>query len=165
MTPLIVVECGNDEQLLKLLDVPKKRIQHEGNRDEVVKFVLKKDPGACIGVVDEDPGTPRSKQRMQFKAQKPKADLHQEVMEQRRLVVLHPMLEGWLIRAVHACGGRMDKLDKGLSDDPSELHKQLSPRGDRRMEKIVTFLEQKNSKHLMELRHQLGLPGAKARKK
>lgn len=157
MKPTIVVECGNDEQLMKLIGLPKKRIQHEGNRDEVVKYVLKKDPGVCIGVVDQDPGTPRGNQRAQFKVGRASADMHAEQAGERRLVVLHPMLEGWLIKAVHACGGSMETLDKVLSDDPRTLHKQLSPKGDPRLKKIVDFLEKKNSKHLKELRSQLGL--------
>jgi hypothetical protein len=155
--PLIVVECGNDEQLMKLIGLPKKRIQHEGNRDEVVKYVLKKEPGQCIGVVDQDPGTPRGTQRSRFTPDRATTDLHAEHAGKRRLVVLHPMLEGWLIKAVHACGGRMEQLDKGLSDEPNTLHKLLSPRGDPRMTKIVAYLEKKNSKHLKELRSQLGL--------
>jgi hypothetical protein len=146
--PLIVVECGNDEQLMKLLAVPKRRIQHEGNRDEVVKYVLKKEPGRCIGLIDQDPGTPRGAQRSKFTPERATWDLHVEHLGKKRLVVLHPMLEGWLIKAVHACGGRMAQLDKGLSDDASTLHKQLSPQGDARMVKIVTFLKTNNSKHL-----------------
>ncbi|MBK8530265.1 MAG: hypothetical protein IPL64_00045 [Flavobacteriales bacterium] len=157
MKPMIVVECGNDEQLMKLLGLPKKRIQHEGNRDEVVKYVLKKDPGGCIGVIDQDPGTPRGAQRSQFKPLKAASDLHLELAGERRLLVLHPMLEGWLIKAVHDCGGSMAKLDKGLSDDARTLHKQLAPKGDPRMAKIVEFLKKKDSKHLNELRVQLGL--------
>lgn len=161
MSPTIVVECGNDEQLMKLIGLPKKRIQHEANRDEVVKYVLKKAPGACIGVVDQDPGTPRGKQRSQFKASGTRADLHHELAGERRLVVLHPMLEGWLIKAVHACGGSMTQLDKGLSDDAKALHKQLAPTGDARLEKVVAYLKKHNSKHLHELRVQLGLARAK----
>lgn len=157
MKPMIVVECGNDEQLMKLVGLPKKRIQHEGNRDEVVKYVLKKAPGACIGVVDQDPGTPRGNQRAQFKVGHASTDMHAEQAGERRLVVLHPMLEGWLIKAVHACGGSMEMLDKGLSDDARTLHKQLSPKGDPRMKKIVAFLKKKDSKHLQALRVQLGL--------
>ena len=78
-------------------------------------------------------------------------------MDKRLLVVLHPMLEGWLIKAVHACGGRMERLAKELSDDAHTLHKQLSPKGDPRMDKIVAFLEANDSAHLKELRGYLGL--------
>ena len=40
MSATIVVECDNDELLLKTLGIPKARILHEGNRDEVVKYIV-----------------------------------------------------------------------------------------------------------------------------
>ncbi|MFN8350355.1 MAG: hypothetical protein U0U25_02700 [Flavobacteriales bacterium] len=53
-----MVECDNDELLLRLLGVLlRKRIQHEGNREEVV-HVLKQDPKReFVGSIDEDPDT------------------------------------------------------------------------------------------------------------
>lgn len=158
MKHTIVLECDNDELLIRLLGVPRKSILHGGGRDEVVKSILKNSPGACIGLVDEDPGTMRSPQRKAFKIGRPNFDLHVESMDSRKLVVLHPYLEGWLIKAVHACKGRMANLDKGLSDDPRELHSMLSPRGDERMKKILDFLQQKDSPHLRKLRAELGIP-------
>jgi len=157
MKPIIVVECDNDELLLLTLGVPRKRVQHEGNRDEVVKYILKHPAGHYMGMVDEDPNTPRSTKREQFIKRSTVSDMHVEALGKRELLVLRPFLEGWLCKAVHAAGGRLVKLDKGLSDDPKELHRLLSPRGDARMKKIVGFLETNSSKHLKELRMHLGL--------
>ena len=100
MKPVIVVECDNDELLLLTLGVPRKRVQHEGNRDEVVKYILKHDPEKFIGLVDQDPGTPRSEKRAQFKTQPASRGLHVERFGKRELVVLRPFLEGWLCEAV-----------------------------------------------------------------
>ena len=151
------MECGNDELLLKSLGVTKTLRLHEANRDEVVKYILKKDPHTCIGLIDEDPGTPRGIQRSQFNAERAATDLHVEIFGERRLVVLHPFLEGWLIKAVKACGGSIAKLDKGLSDDPRELHRLLTPRGDKRLVGIVDFLKAKDSRHLKALKAALGI--------
>ncbi|MBL0128030.1 MAG: hypothetical protein IPP83_11375 [Flavobacteriales bacterium] len=153
--PIIVVECDNDELLLRLLKIPRSRIQHEGNRDEVVKYINRNDPVRYIGMVDEDPGTPRSPNRARFVRKELRNGVQEEVNGARRLVVLKPMLEGWLISAVHAAGGRMVHLDKGLSDVPSELHRQLMPRGDKRMKKVIEFLDGRKSAHLKSLRSAL----------
>lgn len=157
MSPVIVVECDNDELLLRLLGVPRKRIQHEGNREEVVKYVLKQDPKLFVGLIDEDPDTTHGHQRSSFKNGVDRHGVLRAGRGERQLVVLRPTLEGWLIAAVHACGGRMSALDKGLSDDPRVLHRQFSPRGDKRMEKVLAYLQKKGSKHLVELRKALAI--------
>ena len=156
MKPTIVVECSNDELLLRTLGVPRNRIQHEGNRDEVVKYILRKDPASFIGLVDEDATTQHGEQRTSFKNGVPRHGVYVATNGKRRLLVLQPFLEGWLLNAVHACKGRMNSLDKGLSDDPRTLHNQFAPRGDKRMQKVIEFLERKKSKHLAELRKALG---------
>lgn len=153
----IVVECGNDEQLMRLLGVPRKRIKHQGNRDEVVKQVMKDDPGASIGLVDEDPGTARANRRASFKVVDRRTGLVVEQAGEHKLVVLEPFLEGWLVEAVKATGSSMTTFGKELSDDPRELHKVLSPKGDPRLEKIVAHLEEHGSTHIRDLRDALGL--------
>ena len=157
MKPMIVVECDNDELLLMILGVSRSRIQHEGNRDEVVKYVLKKPATHFVGLIDEDPGTQYGAQRQSFINGPAKNGLHVAMNGQRKLVVLKPFLEGWLLAAVHACDGQMSALDNGLSDIARDLHKQFSPRGDKRMRKVVAFLEKKKSKHLAELRKALDI--------
>lgn len=157
MKPVIVVECDNDELLLRILGVQRGRIQHEGNRDEVVKYVLNKPAEGYLGLIDEDPGTQHGAQRLHFKNGPARQGVLLATNGKRTLVVLRPFLEHWLLDAVHACGSRMSALDKGLSDEPRELHRQFSPRGDNRMKKVVDHLEKKKSKHLAELRRALRL--------
>lgn len=157
MKPVIVVECDNDELLLRILSVPRDRIQHVGNRDEVVKYVLNKPAKHYLGLIDEDPGTQHGAQRQSFKNGPARNGILVAVNGQRTLVVLKPFLEGWLLDAVHACGGRMSALDKGLSDNARELHSQFSPRGDKRMGKVVDYLLKEKSKHLAELRKALDI--------
>lgn len=155
MKSVIVVECDNDELLLRILGVQRANIQHEGNRDEVVKYVLNKPAKEYVGLIDEDPGTQHGAQRQSFKSGPARNGILVAMNGERKLVVLKPYLEGWLLGALHACGGRMSALDKGLSDNPRELHRQFSPRGDHRMRKVVEFLIEKKSKHLAELRRVL----------
>lgn len=155
MKPVIVVECANDELLLRGLKVPRARVQHEGNRDEVVKYVAHKPTGEYIGLVDADEGTQFGELRQHFKNGPAKHGVMVATHGKRELIVLKPFLEGWLNAAVKACGGRMSKLDKGLSDNDQELHGRFAPRGDKRMGKVIDYLEQKQSKHLAELRKAL----------
>lgn len=159
MKPVIVVECDNDELLLRIIGMPRERIQHEGNRDEVVKYVVNNAPGRFIGLIDEDPGTQFGAMRQRFKSGRPQHGLSIASNGPRRLVVLSPFLEGWLLQAVKACGGRLSALDKGLSDDARALHRQFSPRGDQRMRKVIAFLQRERSAHLKALRKALDIPG------
>lgn len=50
---MILIECFNDEELVKQLGFKKKQYKHERNKGEVVKG-LKKEPSISIGIVDED---------------------------------------------------------------------------------------------------------------
>jgi hypothetical protein len=50
---MILIECFNDEELVKQLGFVKKQYRHERNKGEVVKR-LKKEPSISIGIVDED---------------------------------------------------------------------------------------------------------------
>jgi hypothetical protein len=152
-----VVECSSDEMLLLALGATRKQVIHEANRDEVVKYVLKKPPGECLGMIDEDPTTLHGRQRRQFQEGLVTHDLCIATFQGRVLVVLKPILEGWLIKAVRASGGKMTDIDKGLSDDISELHKRLSPRGDARLRKVIAFLDAKGSPHLHTLKKTLSL--------
>jgi hypothetical protein len=153
----VVVECGNDEALMLALGLPARLVKHEGNRDEVVKYILKHPAGGPLGLVDEDPGTEHGGQRKQFVRGKALHQVRTDRFGHRALVVLMPRLEDWLVQAVKSAGGSMAKLDKSLSDDPAYLHRELNPMGDTRMAKIVGFLQDKKSKHLSELRKALDI--------
>lgn len=157
MKPTIVVECSNDELLLRTLGVPRNRIQHGGSRNEVVKVVLRKDADHFIGLVDEDATTQHGIQRLSFKNGISRNGICVATNGKLRLVVLQPFLEGWLLAAVHACKGRMSQIDNGLSDNARALHNEFAPRGDKRMQKVIKFLESKKSKHLSELKSALGI--------
>jgi len=50
---MILIECYNDEELVKQLGFKKKQYKHKANKPEVVKG-LKKESGISIGIVDED---------------------------------------------------------------------------------------------------------------
>ncbi len=152
-----VVECSSDERLLLLMGAPRRSVVHEGNRDEVVKFILKKEAGKFIGMIDEDPGTIHGNQRRQFQDGPAQHDHYVASFQDKKLVLLQPMLEGWLVKAVKSVGGSMSAIDKGLSDDPRELHRTLAPRGDTRLKKVIDFLKEKDSPHLRALRRTLGL--------
>lgn len=152
-----VVECSSDERLLLLLGARRRAVIHEGNRDEVVKYILKKEPGQFIGMIDEDPGTLHGNQRRQFVNGPPQHDHFTATYGERKLIVLQPMLESWLIKAVKAVGGSMPAIDRSLSDDARELHRSLAPRGDSRLKRVIDFLQEKNSPHLRALKATLGL--------
>jgi len=50
---MILIECNNDEELIKQLGFKNKQCKHELNKGEVVKR-LKRESNISIGIVDED---------------------------------------------------------------------------------------------------------------
>lgn len=146
----VLVECNADEVVLRNLGVPKKQLDHEGCKGEVINR-LKELPGAT-GIVDEDPA---STQHRDLKASYRKVDsgeglylLVRQGSGGQRLVVICPKLEDWLIERAESSGIRPE--DYGLPSDPDRLHsipRYEQKEGFRRF--IAQLKEQDKGMHLL----------------
>ena len=117
----VLVECNADEAVLRALGVSKKQIQHEHCKGEVVKKVRKLDCAA--GLIDEDPASAQPRDLDNYKEVQANEGLRRLVRrdnENKRLVIVCPRLEDWLIQRAKSLGIRPKNY--GLPNDPNELH-------------------------------------------
>ncbi len=120
---MIFVECYTDMLLVKGLGVSRKTIAHETGKGNVVNKV-KNEKTKAIGIVDEDPGSPNPKDMSNYVEKASEASLKfmcRKGDETKRLVVISPYLEHWLLARARA--NKIDPANYKVPSDPKELHK------------------------------------------
>jgi hypothetical protein len=118
---IILVECYPDASLLRALGVSKKQLRHERGKGEVVKRVLKFD--SAIGLIDEDPQSAQPRDLNNYKQVQSAEELRllsRRDDKNKRLIIICPRLEDWLIERAKSSGIRPE--DYGLPSDPDRLH-------------------------------------------
>lgn len=124
----VFVECCADKELARTLGVRKRDLHHEHGSDEVMKR-LRNWPDSVIGMIDEDPGT--GHQACDLGKYTMKDERHGLRLLQRgekRVVVVSPRLEEWLIDRARLSG--IAPGDYGLPESGRALHR--IPRYDRK---------------------------------
>ena len=117
----VLVECYPDAAVLRCLGVTKRQLRHERCKGEVVKRVLKLD--CAVGVIDEDPDSAQPRDLANYAEVQADGGLRLLVRRgsaERRLIVVCPRLEDWLIRRAKESGIRLQDYD--LPSDPHRLH-------------------------------------------
>ena len=117
----ILVECYPDETLLRALGVSKKQLRHERCKGEVVKRVLRF--GCATGLIDEDPASAQPRDLDNYKQMHAGQGLRllaRRDDKNKRLIIICPRLEDWLIDRAKSSGIRPE--DYGLPSDPDRLH-------------------------------------------
>ena len=117
----VLVECYPDAALFYALGVPRKQLRHERCKGEVVKRVLKFD--CAIGLIDEDPSSaqPRDLDNYsQVQATEGLRLLARRDDKNKRLIVVCPRLEDWLIQRAKSVGVKSEEY--GLPSDPDHFH-------------------------------------------
>lgn len=117
----VFVECYPDAMLLRVLGVPRKQLSHQRCKGEIVKRLLKFD--CVIGLVDEDPGSSQPRDMDNYKQVQADEGLRllaRRDNSNRRLIVVCPKLEDWLIARARSSGIRPG--DFSLPSDPDRLH-------------------------------------------
>lgn len=114
----VCYECYADGGLLRTFGFSRRQVDHRGSKYKVVWAVLRLDDR--IGLVDEDPGQNPSEDLKRFTTVYQEHDI--EVLERgdKRIVVLCPRLEEWLLRTARLA--RIDVRKYGLPNDPETLH-------------------------------------------
>ena len=117
----VFVECYPDAALLRALGVSKKQLRHERCKGEVVKRVHKFD--CATGLVDEDPTSTQPRDLDNYKQIQTVEGLcllTRRNDDNKRLVIICPRLEEWLVSRAKSSGIRPE--DYGLPADPNRLH-------------------------------------------
>ena len=117
----ILVECFPDAALLRALGVSKKQVRHERCKGQVVKRVRKFD--FATGLIDEDPTSAQPRDLDNYKQMQAAEGLRllaRRNDKNKRLIIVCPRLENWLIERAKSSGIR--PKDYGLPSDPDKLH-------------------------------------------
>lgn len=119
---MIVVECKNDELLMKRMGFPRKEIHHAGNKGNVFNKVkkLKK----AIGLIDEDPNSEQPGEYKKYKLMQKEGGIKllENIHDKDKCVVqVSPYLEHWLLDRAKKCNVHPGKYS--LPDDPKDLHR------------------------------------------
>ena len=117
---MIIVECNNDELLLRILGVGKKKIKHESGKGDVLRLASKNSP--VLAFIDDDPDSEQPKERDNYQIA-----IQEETLQccvhfadpEKRLVIISPLLEKWLL--IRARKNGIDPKKYGLPEDPKEL--------------------------------------------
>ena len=117
----VLVECNADEAVLRALGISKKQLRHERCKGEVVKRVLKFD--CATGLIDEDPASAQPRDLDNYKQVQVAEGLRlltRRDDKNKRLIIVCPRLEDWLIQRAKSSGIRPE--DYGLPSNPDHLH-------------------------------------------
>ena len=148
----ILVECNADEVVLRNLGVSKRQLLHENCKGEVVKRVRKYD--CATGLIDEDPYSTQPRDLNNY-TEVQNAEglrlLNRRDDKNKRLIIVCPRLEDWLINRAKSSGIRPG--DYGLPNDPDRLHS--IPRYERKPGFLRFLAELKEKDKGMHLLRQL----------
>ena len=123
---MIYVECWGDTSLVKGLGFSKRMFNHRSGKGEV-SSALQRNPGS-IGLVDEDPEGTQPSYLTSFQRVEDQRHLGRwvHVREGKKLVVLKPDLEHWVLTMAHE-----SSIDLGhyrLPDTAAELYDAINQR-------------------------------------
>ena len=117
----VFVECYPDTAMLRYLGVSKKKLHHERCKGEVVKRVFKSD--SAIGLIDEDPASAQPRDSSNYKQIQAEEGLRLLIRkndESKKLIIVCPRLEDWLIERAKLTGIRPE--DYSIPGNPDHLH-------------------------------------------
>jgi len=149
----IHVECLPDETLVKKLGVTKKMVIHHTGKSRVFHN-LKKSQNE-IGMVDEDPGSPKTDYERNLKFIEEAHGIKRYSDKQgNKILVLNIKLEDWIISICKAA--KIDITKFGLPDTPNKLHDIMNYRL-QNFENLIDHLKYNNNAGIIQLQSWLTL--------
>ncbi len=143
-----IVECKPDKLLIKfLINVPKKSIVHAANKTEVIKTLLKISDDA-IGIIDEDPWSLQPSHLKKFELKKNFSNYGLSILHEnqtkKKLVIIKPRLEDWLLRAGKESGVSFKRYK--LPETGKDLHKVINTNLEKLQTTLNELLKSKNAR-------------------
>ncbi len=118
---MILIECYNDEELVKQLGFRKKQYKHKANKPEVVKG-LGKELGISVGIVDEDLKANQPSDMRFYQTIKVVGSIKLKRRDEIRYIIeISPYLEEWLYKI--AKRNQIMPENYGLPKEPSKVLK------------------------------------------
>ena len=143
---MILIECFNDEELVKQLGFKKKQYKHERNKGEVVNR-LKKEPSTSIGIVDEDQEANQPSEMKFYQTIKVIDSIKLKKKDAIRFIIeISPYLEEWIYRVARR--SKIIPEDYGL---PKDAHK-LPKKPDYKFKEFLKVLIENNDLEIKTMR-------------
>lgn len=115
---MIYVECKPDKALINHLIGGD--IEHLGNKSEVCKRLEKLKNS--IGIIDEDPNSPKPHylKKLQYIKEKDDLKLYKDNENNNKVILICPRLEEWILDIVRK--EEINLKDHNFPDNPNEFH-------------------------------------------
>ena len=122
----VCVECFADEAFVKALG--SERPAHPRSKTRVVRYV--RSHKNVVGLVDEDPGATSPAGLRKYKTIQEENDLRLMEWRDKRVIVIRPRLEDWILATAWVQEIDVKDPKYGLPDDPNDLKKVINGRLD-----------------------------------
>lgn len=152
---MFLVECFNDETVLRALGVPKKDIRRMKGKANVIGHLKKDRHRNDTGMVDRDARSPNPARLEPFTRTEAAHDAVLYTWNDQRLVVVEDNIEDWIAKAMRASG--LELSDYTPASNAAELNRLESRVCEPGLTKAIQALEERGSAHLATLRRFLGL--------
>jgi hypothetical protein len=143
---MILIECNNDEELVKQLGFKNKQCKHELNKGEVVKR-LNRESNISIGIVDEDQEANQPGDMKFYHTIRTVGSIKLKRKDAIRfLIIISPRLEDWIYGIA-----RRNKIipeDYGLPKDAHEVSK----KPDHKFKEFLKVLIENNDLEIKTMR-------------
>ena len=102
---MYLVECKPDAVLVKSITfVPKRKIEHVGNKSELLKKLTVGHYNNSVGIIDEDPWSAQPPYLLRFTLRQNLTSYNFKILhytsKNNILIVLDPRLEEWVLKSV-----------------------------------------------------------------
>lgn len=152
---MFLVECFNDETVLRALGVPKKDIRRMRGKANVIGHLKKEQHRSDTGMVDRDAGSPNPASQEPFTRVEAACDALLYMRKGQRLVVVDDNIEEWITKALKASGLKLS--DYTPAHNAAELNRLESRVCEPGLMKAMEALEASRSAHVATLKRYLGI--------
>lgn len=152
---MILVECYNDETVLRALGCNRRDIRRMRGKSNVIGHLKKDAHRIDAGMVDRDLSSPNPASLEPFVRMESAHDLELFMWNEQRLVVVHDNIEDWIVKSLQASGLHIS--DFTPARNAVELNRLEARVCEPGLERALKALTGKQSPHLATLRRFLAL--------
>ena len=152
---MFLVECFNDETVLRALGISKQQIRRMRGKANVIGHLKKEHHRNDTGMVDRDMKSPNPASLEPFTRVEAAHDAVLYMRQGQRLVVVEDNIEEWITKALKAAGLKLSAYTP--ASNAAELNRLESRVCEPGLMKAIEALDANGSAHLSTLRRFLGL--------
>jgi len=152
---MFLVECYNDETVLRAIGVSRKAIRRMRGKSNVIGHLKKDAHRKDTGMVDRDARSPNPAPLGPFIHAEAEHDAVLYTYKEQRLVVVEDNIEDWIVKALLACGLKLsDYTPASTAAKLNRLEARVCEPG---LMKAMNALLENGSPHVATLKRYLGL--------